>query len=177
MTSAVFVSLRTVMSWLCPVSGSETKITFPAMSDMTWLQKPVVLCFPDHRPGIPRQDQHGARKPSTRTAPGGPGSGGRGHLSPRLPQNPYVNLSIHTALVILILRPESASSARSRPSGMVLILAGAVSGAGAGLMPGCRRVRGFQVPGRAVGPVVRALQGGPAGGRGPRRAGRGRAAA
>ena len=34
---------------------------------------------------------------------------------------------------------------------LFLILAGAVSGAGAGLMPGCRRVRGFQVPGRGRG--------------------------
>src|SRR5260370_10321335 len=67
MTSAVAVSLSAVMSWLWPVTGSETNITSPARLDMTWLLKPVVLCFPDHRPGVLRHDQHGARKPSTRT--------------------------------------------------------------------------------------------------------------
>ena len=29
--------------------------------------KPVVLCFPDHSSGVSRQDQVGARKPSTST--------------------------------------------------------------------------------------------------------------
>src|ERR1700728_2913034 len=47
--------------------GSETNTTSPARLDMTWLLKPVVLCFPDHRSGASCQDQHGARKPSTRT--------------------------------------------------------------------------------------------------------------
>src|SRR5271165_5110202 len=39
----------------------------PARLDMTWLLKPVVLCFPDHRSAAPCQDQQGAKKPSTRT--------------------------------------------------------------------------------------------------------------
>ena len=34
---------------------------------MTWPLKPVVLCFPDHSSGVSRQDQVGARKPSTST--------------------------------------------------------------------------------------------------------------
>ena len=34
---------------------------------MAWPLKPVVLCFPDHSPGVSRQDQVGARKPSTST--------------------------------------------------------------------------------------------------------------
>ena len=34
---------------------------------MAWPLKPVVLCFPDHSSGVSRQDQVGARKPSTRT--------------------------------------------------------------------------------------------------------------
>ena len=34
---------------------------------MAWPLKPVVLCFPDHSSGVSRQDQVGARKPSTST--------------------------------------------------------------------------------------------------------------
>ena len=34
---------------------------------MAWPLKPVVLCFPDHSSGVSRQDQVGARNPSTST--------------------------------------------------------------------------------------------------------------
>ena len=52
---------------IMPGDGSDTNRRSPRRFAMAWPLKPVVLCFPDHSSGVSRQDQVGARKPSTST--------------------------------------------------------------------------------------------------------------
>src|SRR6516225_12403850 len=50
---------------IVPGNGLDTKRRSPWRFAIAWPLNPVVLCFPDHSSGVSRQDQVGARKPST----------------------------------------------------------------------------------------------------------------